>query len=89
MKTKSGFEIEICKDALDDWELLEDLADLENGNSGKIISVARRFLGADGLTKLTEHCRTPEGRVPASAVEEELGELFKLAREDLGKEKNS
>lgn len=89
VRTASGFELEINKDTLDDWELLEDLAALEGGDRGRIVPVARRVLGPDGLSKLIEHCRTPEGRAPATAVETELFEIFKLLKEDQEEVKNS
>ena len=45
---KNGFEVEIPDENLDDYELLEDLAALDEGeeNTGKIVSAYKRLLGA-------------------------------------------
>ena len=40
-KTTSGFEYEIDGESLDDYELLEDLCELDNGNTAK--SIRREF----------------------------------------------
>ncbi len=81
MKTKSGFEFEKSPEALDNWELLEDLVDLET-NSAKIVPVCRRLLGAEGASRLKEHCRGEDGKVSASAMQEEIMEIFSLLGEE-------
>lgn len=87
MKTASGFEFEINKAALDDWELLEDLVDLET-NGSKMVSVLRRLLGNEGAQRLKEHCRDENGIVPKTKVTEELGEILNLLGEQNNKAKN-
>ncbi len=89
IRTDSGFEIEIQKETLDDWELLEDLEALENGKTIKIISVAARLLGDEGLTKLKEHIRTPAGRVPMSAMQDEIFDIFQKLKQEQEEVKNS
>jgi hypothetical protein len=80
-KTSTGFEFDVSADALDDWELLEELAELETDGS-KIISVCRRLMGADGAQRLKEHCRGENGRVSITAMDNELSEIFAILRED-------
>lgn len=87
MKTASGFEFEINKAALDDWELLEDLVDLET-NESKMVPVCRKLLGAEGMQRLKEHCRDESGKVPASKISMELGEIFNLLRDENSEAKN-
>ena len=42
--TKSGFEYEVEDKALDSWELLESLVEVDEGNVGAIVKVARQLL---------------------------------------------
>ena len=81
MRTKSGFEFEKSPEALDNWELLEDLVDLET-NSSKIVPVCRRLLGTEGANRLKEHCRDENGKVSVSAVQKEITEIFSLLGEE-------
>lgn len=74
--TTSGFEYKIEEEALDDYELLEDLAALDGGNVGKVFSVADRFLGKQQHTALKEHIRGKKGRVSASKMMKEITEIM-------------
>lgn len=75
-KTKTGFKFSIEDGALDDWELLEVLADIDDGKTQKIGTAIKLLLGADQAKALKEHCRNDEGRVPTSAMMAEVGEIF-------------
>lgn len=74
--TKSGFKFEIDDEAIDDYELLEDLCEIDNGNDGKIPGILTRLLGKEQKEALKDHVRTEKGRVPASRMIEELMEIF-------------
>lgn len=63
--TISGKSVVIASDALDDWELLEDLAAMQEGQNHKIPSVARRMFG-DSYTDALEQFRGKNGVVKAS-----------------------
>ena len=80
-KTTSGFEYELDESALDDYELLEDLCELDEGNISKTISVLNRILGKEQKDRLKEHLRTENGRVPASKMMFEIGEIFNSVKE--------
>lgn len=85
MRTVSGFEFEISPGALDNWELLEDLVDLET-SSAKIVPVCRHLLGADGAERLKEHCRDENGKVSASAMQTEIADILgQLGKDAEGK----
>lgn len=75
-KTKDGFEIELSEDALDDAELLDALGGMQDGNVFDMSHLTLRLLGKEGRKKLYDHLRTPEGRVPSTAVEREIIELM-------------
>lgn len=74
--TKSGFEAELNDDALNDMELLDDLAAMQSNNILSMPRVVHRLLGADGTKKLYDHLRTEDGRVPVDAVGNAIGELL-------------
>ena len=83
---KNGFEVEIPDENLDDYELLEDLAELEEDDYWKIVSVYRRLLGKDQYKALKEHIRNDSGRVAATEMMDTLEEIFNLQN---GEVKNS
>lgn len=83
---KNGFEVEIPDENLDDYELLEDLAELEEDDYGKIVSVYRRLLGKDQYKALKEHIRNESGRVACTEMMDTLEEIFNLQN---GEVKNS
>lgn len=80
-KTTSGFEYELDESALDDYELLEELCELDEGDTSKIISVLNRLLGNEQKERLKEHLRMENGRVPASKMMLEIGEIFNSVKE--------
>ena len=65
-KTSSGFEYELDEAALDDYELLEDLCEMDEGNVAKMSSMLNRLIGTEQKEHLKEHLRTENGRVPMS-----------------------
>ena len=72
-KTSSGFEYELDEAALDDYELL---CEMDEGDMTKTISVLNRLLGTEQKERLKEHLRMENGRVPASEMMNEIGEIF-------------
>ena len=74
--TNDGFEIELSEDALDDAELLDALGGMQDGNVFDMSHLTLRLLGKESRKKLYDHLRTPEGRVPSTAVEREIIELM-------------
>ncbi len=74
--TKSGFNYSIEEAALDDWEFLDELASVDKGNFSHITSIPKMLLGEAQAKELLEHLRNEEGRIPASSVVKELGDIF-------------
>ena len=75
-KTESGFDFELDEGSLDDYELLEDICDMDNGDPLKITAIAKRLLGKEQMQALKEHVRNEEGRVSAARVTEEIAQIF-------------
>ena len=80
-KTSSGFEFSLQDEVLDDYELLEDLCEMDEGDMTKTISVLNRLLGTEQKERLKEHLRMENGRVPASKMMNEIGEIFRNVKE--------
>lgn len=74
--TESGFEFSLDPEALDDYELLEYLCDIDNGDVSKITVAANALLGDAQMKKLKEHLRNEKGRVSAKKMIEEITQIF-------------
>lgn len=74
-KTKTGFEYNIDKKILNDYELLEEIDNIGK-NPVIIIKLLRRLLQEEQLEKLKEHIRNEEGIVPIDKMEKELEDIF-------------
>ncbi len=72
---KDGFEIDIIEEATGDWEFLEVLMDIDDGETGLIVKAARMLLGKDGLKKLKDHIRK-DGKVPTLDMVSALQEIM-------------
>lgn len=80
-KLKDGFEVQLSEDALNSWEFLELLSDIDEGEYGLIVKAARLLLGKEGVKALKEHIRTKDGKVPADAMVNAISELMESANE--------
>lgn len=75
--TKSGFTAEISEAALDDMELLDAVARLEDGDVYVLGGVCERLLGKEQRTRLYEHLRGKDGRVSSRAVAQTVTDILK------------
>lgn len=75
-RLSDGFEIKISESVTDDWEFLEVLAGIDEGETGLIVKAARMLLGNDGVKALKEHLRNKDGKVSSTAMVTALGELM-------------
>lgn len=65
----------IHDDTLDDFELLDDLAELQNGKGARLPSVARRLFG-DQHKNVMDALRGENGRVSVSAASQFINDVF-------------
>ena len=81
-KTKSGFEFEISKDVVNDYELVENLAELEENPLllGKIVN---QILGKEQTARLKDHVRNEKGIVPTDRMTQEIIEIFQNSGEEI------
>jgi len=80
-KTTSGFEFEISEDIKNDYELVENLGELEDNPLilGKIV---RQILGKEQTAKLKDHIRNEKGIVPTDKMTQEIIEIFQNSGEE-------
>lgn len=75
IKTSSGFSCDVDESAMNDMELLEDLAAIDGGDIAVLPSALSRIVGSENKRKLYDHVRV-NGRVPIDSVSQEIGEII-------------
>ena len=80
-KTSSGFEYEISEDVVNDYELLENLAELE-ANPLILTTVIKQVLGVEQAEKLKDHVRNNRGTVPIDKITNEILDIFTNSGEE-------
>ena len=80
-KTSSGFEFTISKDVKNDYELIENLGQLEDNPLilGRIVT---QILGKEQTAQLKNHIRNENGIVPTDKMTQEIIEIFKNSGEE-------
>lgn len=79
-KTSSGFEYEIPKENLDNYELVETLAEAE-ANPALFPKTFVMLLGKEQVEKLKKHIKNENGIVPFSKMTEEIMEIMESQKE--------
>ena len=79
--TSSGFEFTISEDIKNDYELVENLGELEDNPLilGKIVN---QILGKGQTARLKDHVRNEKGIVPTDRMTQEIIEIFKNGGEE-------
>lgn len=79
-ETSKGFKFEIDDKNLDNMELVECIAGVED-DPLLLPKVCDMLLGKEQKKRLYDHYRTEDGRVPIEAVSSALGEIFNTSDE--------
>lgn len=81
--TSSGFHFELKEENLDDYELLEVLSQIDNGDNSKLPIMMEMFLGNEQKEALKEHVRklSDKGKVSTTKMFDEVSEIFESAKE--------
>lgn len=87
MKTATGFEFEVNKNAFDNMELLDAFADLQTDENDitAMTRIINLLLGKDAKKRLYDHVRLEDGRVPVEKVSQEMVEIFSQLGEQVKK----
>ena len=79
--TKTGFEFDVDPQKLDDWEILDQLSEMEDGNMLYAPKFVKKVLGKEAGKALVNHCRAEDGTVPTSKVLDEIFDIFDQIKE--------
>ena len=85
--TETGFEVDIDIELMDDMELFDLIVELDEGNLGKIPKLLKKVLKNEDIKRLYDHVRLESGRVPATSVVLELGNIMNAFNEVESKKK--
>lgn len=72
----NGFTADLSPDNLDDYELFEELVEVEE-NPALTPRVIRKILGEDGYSALKDACRGEDGRVRTTDMFTAIKEIFR------------
>lgn len=74
-----GFELDIDVSVFADFEFLESLADVANGEPANVIRPFRMLFAGDTYQKVKDHLRDEDGRVTVKAMSTFLSKVVKAA----------
>lgn len=74
-KTSTGFEFDIEDERLDDMELVDIMAEIEE-NPLLMPKLCKMLLGEEQKKRLYDHLRSEDGRVPIEATTNAIQEIF-------------
>lgn len=75
-KTTAGFEYTIDEASMNNMELIDALADLENGDILSVSKVVTLMLGKEQKKRLYDFLRLDNGAVPVDAVSNAVVEIL-------------
>lgn len=78
--TASGFKCRISEDVMDDWDLLETLRKLDQGEPHLVIDAFKMLLGNEQYENLKEHLRK-DGKLKASDMMNEFADIMTKAKD--------
>lgn len=79
--TKNGFVFEITDERTDNMELIDALADLDDGNPLAVSKVLTLLLGPEQKKKMYDFVRTEDGIVSVQTVSEMIVEILAAKKE--------
>lgn len=80
-KTESGFTYEIDEEVMDDYDFLEILCKIDDGDTALTVKMVDMLLGEKQKEELKNHLRTENGRVSAKKMLAEVMEIFRATKE--------
>ena len=79
-KTNSGFEYSISEEVFDDYDLLQNIAEVAKGNDIYFVPVVRQLLGEEQEKALKAHLKARDGRVKTTAMTSEIVEIIQACK---------
>lgn len=78
--TKTGFQFEVSQDRLENYELVEALAELDE-NTLALPKVVNLLLGKEQAMKLKDHIRSKDGIVSGEKMSNEIKDIFEKQKQ--------
>lgn len=72
----NGFDFEIDEDVLDDWDLVQKLNRVDNGEPALLDECLGTILGTDQWEALKNHIRDESGRLRMTRVNDVAADIF-------------
>ena len=77
-KTRTGFSYEIAEDTMNNMELVDAMAELDEGGHPFALSrVCLLLLGKEQRKRLYDHIREKDGKVPPQKMGEEIADIIR------------
>ena len=73
---KNGFEFAVDVEILDDMELIDTIAEADEGNPAKFKEATDKILGKEQKKSLYDHLRNEKGKVPIEAFKDAFMEIL-------------
>ena len=80
-KTPSGFKFEISERRLNNYELLELIGEVDEGNGQAFPKVLKLLFGEEQAKALKDHLREEDGIIPNEKIADELKAVFETVQE--------
>lgn len=74
--TKTGFRYHVSREAMDDMEIIDLLAELEDDKITAIPKLIEKLLGPKQKEALYDHCKNKQNRIPSSRIMNELKDIM-------------
>lgn len=78
--TKNGFQCELDDNALNDWEVLEVLREIDQGDPTAIVEVPKLILSSDDQKALRAFCRDERGKIAIDKMVSEITGILEAAK---------
>lgn len=80
MKLPDGYEVTIIQENLEEWDMLDAVSQLTDGQIQYLPKIARLLLGEKGAKDFADHLRDENGRLTSAAMSDALMAIFNMAR---------
>lgn len=80
-KTPSGFKFEISERRLNNYELLELIGEVDEGNGQAFPKVLKLLFGEEQAKEFKDHLREEDGIIPNEKIADELKAVFETVQE--------
>jgi len=81
MKLSNGFEAEVNESQLHDWDFIEAVCELDQGNTTKLPAMFNAILGEKQKKALVAHIRKETGTCTVEQMSDALIEIFTLLKD--------